>query len=89
MLETLFFACIRVSELINLDDRDIDIKHYTILIKKGKRSRAGIAYLNDESARTLQQYLEILPLLEIDNRRPLFYTQTGHSGLGQKLVGCL
>ena len=67
MLETLFFACIRVSELINLDDRDIDIKHYTILIKEGKGGRAGIAYLNDESARTLQQYLEIRPLLEIDN----------------------
>ena len=41
MLETLFFACIRVSELINLDDRDIDIKHYTILIKEGKRRSCG------------------------------------------------
>ena len=77
MLETLFFACIRVSELINIDDSDIDIGHQKILIKEGKGGRAGIAYLNDESARILQQYLEIRPSLEIKGRRALFYTQTG------------
>ncbi|MFZ3147769.1 MAG: tyrosine-type recombinase/integrase [Methanothrix sp.] len=77
MLETLFFACIRVSELINIDDSDIDIGDQKILIKEGKGGRAGIAYLNDESARILQQYLEIRPSLEIEGRRPLFYTQTG------------
>jgi integrase/recombinase XerD len=77
MLETIFFACIRVSELINLNDADIDLKNYTIRINEGKGGRAGIAYLSDEAVSTLQQYLAIRPSIEVDGKRPLFYTTHG------------
>ncbi|HPT19998.1 MAG TPA: tyrosine-type recombinase/integrase, partial [Methanothrix sp.] len=70
MLQTLFYGCLRASELCNLDDQDIDLKTLTMQVRAGKGGRDGVAYLSNECARALRCYLEVRPQLEIDNRIP-------------------
>ncbi len=77
MLETMFFACLRVSELCSLNDEDVDIQTLTVRIRQGKGGRDGITYLHPECVRTIQQYLAIRPAIELDGKTPLFYTQSG------------
>ncbi len=78
ILKTLFFGCLRASELCNLDDEDIDLKSLTIRIREGKGGKDGIAYISDECATVLKDYLQVRPPLEIKGRRPLFYTDYGN-----------
>lgn len=77
MLQTLFYACLRVSELCSLDDSDIDLKTLSIRIRDGKGGKEGISCITNECAQTLKQYLKVRPPLEIDGRKPLFYTDYG------------
>jgi integrase/recombinase XerD len=78
MLKTLFFGCLRASELCGLDDEDLDLKNLTVRIRNGKGGKDGIAFISDECASILKEYLEIRPQLEIKGRRPLFYTDFGN-----------
>ena len=78
MLKTLFFGCLRASELCGLDDQDLDLKNLTIRIRNGKGGKDGIAFISDECASILKEYLEIRPQLEIKGRKPLFYTDFGN-----------
>lgn len=77
MLQTLFYGCLRASELCNLDDADVDLKNLTIRIREGKGGRDGIVFISNECAATLKRYLEIRPQLEVDGHLPLFYTDFG------------
>lgn len=77
MLETLFYAQLRCSELIGLNDEDLDLKNLTIRVK-GKGGRIAIAYLHPECSDTLKQYFAVRPVLEIDGRKPIFYTESGN-----------
>jgi integrase/recombinase XerD len=77
IFQTLFSGCLRASELCNLDDADLDIETYTILIREGKGGRDGFAFLTEECARHMKQYLSIRPPFKIDGRQPLFYTDYG------------
>ena len=52
MLKTLFYGCLRASELCNLDDRDVDLKSMVIRIRGGKGGRDGIVYISHDCART-------------------------------------
>ncbi len=61
MLQTLFFGCLRASELCHLEDRDLDLKNHTIRIREGKGGKDGIALISEECACTLEQYLEVRP----------------------------
>ncbi|MCJ7444218.1 MAG: tyrosine-type recombinase/integrase [Methanotrichaceae archaeon] len=77
MLQTLFYGCLRASELCNFDDADLDLKRSTIHIREGKGGRDGIAHLSPDCIRTLIKYLQVRPPFEIDERKPLFYTDYG------------
>jgi integrase/recombinase XerD len=77
MLETVFHAHLRVSELTSLNDEDLDLKSLTIRIREGKGRRVGIAYIHPECVNTLKQYLAMKPTVEIDGQKPLFYTHVG------------
>lgn len=77
MLQTLFYGCLRASELCNLDDRDLDLKNLTIRVREGKGGRDGIVFISNECAATLKRYLQIRPPLEVDGLYPLFYTDFG------------
>ncbi len=75
MFQVLFCACLRSSELCNLDISDIDINNLSVRIVEGKGGRDGYAFLNHECARNLKLYLSVRPPFEIDGREPLFYTE--------------
>jgi len=77
MLNVLFFACLRVSELIDLDDGDIDLKSLILNIRDGKGGHAGMVPISNECGEVLKDYLRVRPPLEIDGRKPLFYTDFG------------
>jgi len=76
MLQTLFYGCLRASELCSLDDSDLDLKSLSLRVE-GKGGKEAIAYITDDCAKTLKRYLEIRAPLEIDSRKPLFYTDFG------------
>jgi len=77
MLQTLFYGCLRATELCNLDDGDIDLKNLTIRVREGKGGKDGLVYISNECATILKRYLEVRPSLEIDGHIPLFYTDFG------------
>jgi integrase/recombinase XerD len=76
MLQTLFYGCLRASELCSLDDSDLDLKALTLRVD-GKGGKEAMVYITDECAKTLKRYLEARPPLDIDGRKPLFYTDFG------------
>jgi len=78
MLKVLFFGCLRSGELCNLDIPDYDPNSLTLRLRETKNGSDGIAYINDETAKSLNQYLQVRPPLEIDGKEPLFYTDFGH-----------
>ncbi len=78
MLKTMFYGCLRVSELTHLEDRDLDLDSLTIRVRQGKGGRDGNVCITDDCALTLKRYLAIRPSLEIDGQYPLFYTDFGN-----------
>ena len=74
MLQTLFFACLRASELCSLNDQDLDLKDLTVRIRDGKGGRDGIGYITGTCANTLRQYLSVRPTLVVNGEKPLFFT---------------
>jgi integrase/recombinase XerD len=78
MLQTLFFAALRASELCALEDRDLSLKDLTVRVRLGKGRKDGICFITPQCAKTLKRYLDIRPDLEIDGKRPLFYTDYGN-----------
>lgn len=78
MFQVLFCACLRASELCGLDDADLDLDKLTIRIREGKSGRDGYAFLTDNCARYLKQYLSIRLSFEIDGLQPLFFTEYGN-----------
>lgn len=77
MLQTLFYGCLRASELCNLDDDDVDFKTRTIRVRQGKGGKDGIVLLSADCMRILRQYMDARPPLKIDGHDPLFYTDFG------------
>ena len=74
MLMTLFYGCLRASELCGLNDEDLELDHFSIRVRNGKGGQDGMVFINNETAKTLRDYLRIRPSLLIDGQRPLFYT---------------
>ncbi len=73
MLNTLFYGCLRVSELCALNDDDVDFDTLSLRVY-GKGGRYGIALINRHCVDILKSYLKMRPPLEIDGKQPLFYT---------------
>lgn len=78
MLKTLFFGCLRVSELCSLCDEDLSLNSLTIRIRNGKGGKQAIVPISQDCAETLREYLRIRPKLQIESRTPLFYTDRGN-----------
>jgi integrase/recombinase XerD len=78
MLRTLFYGCLRSSELCRLDDSDLDLKTRTLRLRETKGGRDDIVYISEDCADTLRTYLKIRPQMEIEGRIPLFYTDNGN-----------
>lgn len=78
MFQTLFYGCLRATELCNLDDEDVDLDSLKLRVREGKGGRDGIVLINNTCAHTLQRYLKVRPQFEINGRQPLFYTDYGN-----------
>ena len=76
MLQTLFYGCLRASELCSLDENDLDLKALTLRVE-GKGGKEAIVFITNECAKTLRRYLEVRAPFLIDGRQPLFYTDFG------------
>lgn len=77
MLQTLFYGCLRASELCGLDNSDIDLTAQVIRIRSGKGGRDAIIPIQAGCVHVLARYLDARPLLEVAGRYPLFYTDFG------------
>jgi len=77
MFKTAFYACLRASELCNLDVEDLSIDNLTLVVRDGKGGKTSVCYLSWEAAEILREYLAIKPDLELEGRRPLFFTDYG------------
>lgn len=77
ILKTLFYGCLRVSELSALCDEDLSLKSRTIRVRDGKGGKEALVPITQDRAETLREYLRIRPKMEIDGEHPLFYTDKG------------
>jgi integrase/recombinase XerD len=78
MLQTMFYGCLRASELCDLEDRDLDIAKLSVHVRHGKGDKEGIVCITPNCASTLRRYLSIRPTLLIDGKQYLFYTDDGN-----------
>jgi integrase/recombinase XerD len=78
MLKVLFYGCLRSGKLCNLDMEDYDPKNLTLRLRETKNGTDALSYINDETAKLLNQYLKVRPSLEVDGHEPLFYIDYGH-----------
>jgi integrase/recombinase XerD len=74
MLNLMFHCMLRVSDLCNLEDGDVDLKTLTLRIRDGKGGKSALLPIPPECVEVLRSYLEVRPLLEIDRKQYLFYT---------------
>ncbi|MCX6678978.1 MAG: tyrosine-type recombinase/integrase [Methanothrix sp.] len=77
MFKTAFYACLRASELCNLDIEDINLVNQALIVRDGKGGKTAVAYLSEEAVETLREYLSVRPDFELEGRRPLFFTDYG------------
>ena len=77
MFKTAFYACLRASELCNLDVEDINFDKQALVVRDGKCGKTSVCYLSEEAIETLREYLTVRPDFELEGRRPLFFTDYG------------
>lgn len=88
MLKVLFFGCLRSGELCKLNVQDYDTDNLTLRLRETKNASDAIAFVNDETARELNKYLQIKPKLEIDGYEPLFQQIIVIDGHHQEFSRC-
>ncbi|MFB3766084.1 MAG: tyrosine-type recombinase/integrase [Methanotrichaceae archaeon] len=77
MFECAFYACLRASELCNLNVEDLDLDNFKLVVRDGKMGKSDVCFLQEPAIDVLRKYLEFRPNLRIDNQYPLFYTDWG------------
>jgi len=77
MFKTAFYACLRASEICNLDVEDINLDKQALVVRNGKGGKTSVCYLSEEAIETLKEYLAVRPDFELKGKRPLFFTDFG------------
>ena len=76
ILELMYSSGVRVQELVNLDDTDLDLRNATIRVRgKGRRERLGIVGGHARSA--LREWLAARPRASARGGQPLFTNKFG------------
>ena len=70
MLQTLFYGCLRSSELCRLEDTDLDPSKRTLKLRQTKGGWDDMAFITEDCAEILRIYLDIRPKIEIEGRTP-------------------
>jgi integrase/recombinase XerD len=78
IFQTMFYGCLRATEVCTLEDKDIDLKNLSIHVRHGKGDKEGIVCITPQCAATLRRYLDIRPPCLIDGKQYLFYTDQGN-----------
>ena len=74
MLNLMFHCMLRISDLCNLEDGDVDLKTLTLRIRNGKGGKSALLPIPPECAEVLRSYLQVRPPLEVDGKQYLFFT---------------
>ena len=74
IFKTAFYACLRASEICNLDVEDINLDKQALVVRNGKGGKTSVCYLSEEAIETLRGYLAVRPDFELEGSRPLFFT---------------
>ncbi len=75
MISLCFYCMLRASELINLNDEDVNLRDLTLRVRNGKGGKDAILPINPDCAEVLRQYLEVRPKVVLkDGRIPVFPT---------------
>jgi integrase/recombinase XerD len=77
MFKTAFYACLRASEICNLDVEDINLDKQALVVRDGKGGKTSVCYLSEEAVETLLEYIALRPDFELEGKRPLFFTDYG------------
>jgi integrase/recombinase XerD len=77
MFKTAFYACLRASELCNLDLEDINLDKLSLIVKDGKGGKTSVVYLSEDATETLRDYIKKRPDFQLENRESLFFTDYG------------
>ncbi|NPV62503.1 MAG: site-specific integrase [Methanotrichaceae archaeon] len=88
MLKVLFFGCLRSGELCNLDVPDYDPKGLTLRLRETKNNYDAIAYINDETDRLLNQYLQRNRILSLMAGSHFSLATLAIGGLIQGFIRC-
>jgi integrase/recombinase XerD len=71
---TMFYGCLRASELCALEDKDLNLDNLTIHVRHGKGNKDAYVMISERCAKILRKYLEIRPSIVIDGKNYLFFT---------------
>jgi integrase/recombinase XerD len=74
MLSLMFYCMLRIGDVINLEDDDINLSELSLRIRDGKFGKSAILPIPPECAKTLEQYLQVRPRIQIDGKYYVFYT---------------
>jgi site-specific recombinase XerD len=88
MLKTLFYACLRASDLCALNDEDLDLKSQTMHISMCKGGKEAITSISSDCSQILGEYLEARPQFEINGEHPLFLPTMEIDGKGPTSIRC-
>jgi site-specific recombinase XerD len=82
ILETLFSTGLRVSELVNLNREQVNLKRGEFSVK-GKGDKIRVVFLSDSARKTIEDYLA----QRFDNFKPLFIRQAKNKKTIEDLTG--
>ena len=74
MLQTLFYGCLRASELCDLDLNDLDMQDSKLRVRGGKGGKDGLIFIKNEVIQIVRKYLAARPSIESN---ALFITDYG------------
>jgi integrase/recombinase XerD len=75
MISLCFYCMLRASELVNLNDSDVDLKNLMLRIREGKGGKDALVPISPDCAEILKQYLAIRPHVVLkDGSIPFFPT---------------
>jgi integrase/recombinase XerD len=86
MFKTAFYACLRASELCNLDVEDINLDKLTLIVRNGKGGKTSVCYLSEEAIEVLREYLLARRTLSLKVEKPFFLLITAADSIGKKSI---